>query len=624
MNNPPVFDTSLRPLTLQANPPEWLQSIRDTLEPFQYTVRDFIITHPRCAVYLNMGGGKTLTTLAALSEIQPDGHILIIAPPKIAKSTWPTEIVKWNIPLRTQSLNMRKSKQKNNPKLVKRSKQERHDIYANLLEQPPTCYFISDTTPLLTDLVDYFATKGFTRKTKDYSLWPFSTVIIDEAQGVKSPSSGRTKTLTKIAGYTDRFIQLSGTPATNELIDIWSQIRMLDGGARLGAAASTFREQAYYPVMFNNNVPVKWGQRPGVDEYVFQAISDIALSATNDSIVIPDIYYHDERVNLDDELMACYKEFAVEAVILIKELPLREVTVVDEHGTTVHSEITAENAAALRAKMLQFASGSIYIPADIDIQESSLEQYACIDIDEQRNRQTLHVHDYKCDRVLELLDDHFATDGTVVTPHTNDAPDDIYLPDGGVIIAYRTLADLAALERTLTENDIYYEVFDGDPSTMQRWNNCEIPVILLQPAAAAHGLNLQHGGHTLIWYTLPDSLEHYMQTNARLHRIGQTNSVHVYHIITRGTIDERILPALHIKQLRQDTLLSALHTDNRNADGTINHIKMHNAIRRTERSAKGQSDHNKDIESQFENLIYQATLDDYHEAQKYHKQHAQT
>lgn len=513
------------------NKPQWLEKLHSTLEPFQHSVRNFIITHPYCAIYLNMGGGKTLTTLTALADIAPQGHILVIAPRMIALNTWPDEIEKWNIPLRVRSLI---SKKNSKGKTVKLNKKERYARYDEVLTDPPTFYLINKE--LVVDLVEYFATKGLKNKTPNYAHWPFATVIIDESQGFKSPHGKRFKAMARVRPYISRLIELTGTPAANSIADIWSQTYLLDMGQALFPQFTQFRATYYYPTKLINGKPVDWEEQPFARDHIFAAISHMALSATNDSIVLPDIHYVEHTITLDEDEYEDYQDFKEDAVLLYRTNEDKEHSRLDQHGNIVENYITADNAAALRTKLLQYAAGTIYVPFDapFDIDEEDL-----LYTDTAASRYVLNVHDHKLDVLLDLID-------------SCDSP---------VIVAYRYKSDLYKISQVLEAKGIEHAAFDGDGDMLRAWNRGDIPVLLLQPASAAHGLNFQYGGHHIIWYSLPDNLEHYLQTNARLHRIGQKHDVTIHHIVIDETIDTTLLPLLKRKELTQQNLLDAMRAE---------------------------------------------------------------
>lgn len=464
-----------------------------TLLPHQEMVKDFIVNAPHAAAYLNVGAGKSLTTLAALQQLRPAGHILVIAPLNIARSTWLDEIAKWGFGLRTKSLIV-------NDNDVKLSRKKRLERYTEIFTDPPTMYFIS--VGLIHDLVEELPKKN--KKIQ----WPFPTVIIDESQEFKSSASRRFKALKKVRPAIDRMVQLTGTPTPQGLMDLWSQVYLLDQGESLGKNMTDYRSRYFYPTMMVDGRPVKWEPFDWAEEEIYRRISHLAIHVESKTADEPDV--HDISITLPKKTQKAYRDFARDMVI--------ELSVPGEDGTLT---ITGESAGIMHNKLLQYASGTLYTG------ENHAKDFAL-------------MHTEK----LEMTDYVLRNSG-----------------GGTAIIAYRYQADRELLKEYLTKAGYTVEVFDGKRETVARWNRGEIPILLLQPASARHGLNMQHGGHKLIWYTLPDSYEHYHQANGRLVRMGQNNTVQIYRLITAGTRDARMPTMLQTKHQTQQNLLHAVRHD---------------------------------------------------------------
>lgn len=470
-----------------------------TLLPHQEIVKDFIVRNPKCGIFLKMGGGKSLCTLSALAEVRPAGHILVVAPINIARSTWIDEIVKWDFPLRAVSLIV-----DDNDKKLDRAK--RLERYADIFTSSPTMYFIN--VDLIDDLVANMPTQKVNGKTE--ILWPFQTVIVDESQSLKNPTGVRFKAMKKIAPATVRFIELTGTPTPNSLEDLWSQMFLLDGGLALGKNITEFRMRYFVPDLVMQGQVRKWKARPGAEEEIYARVAHKVMSAQNNSIPMPGCSIDEVPIYLDADTMDAYKDFTKQQVIdLASPDPLHPGTLT----------ITADNAAILAGKQVQFASGTMYI-------------------DDQHNFAV--IHEEKLRKTNEII------------RRNNGSP---------VLIAYKFKSDLQQLISHLTAAGHDARAFDGSRGMIADWNAGKIPVMIIQPASAGHGLNLQDGGHTLVWYTLPDSLEQYLQTNARLHRMGQTHDVQIWILITKGTRDERLPINLQRKKDVQDGLLDAVRID---------------------------------------------------------------
>lgn len=461
-----------------------------TLEPHQVQAHSFMATRKFCAVYLGVGAGKSLTTLMALQYLRPAGHILVVAPVNIARSTWLDEIEKWGFGLRTRSLIVND----NDKKLTREKRLAR---YAEVWTDPPTMYFIS--VGLVDDLVKQMPVKN--RKVQ----WPFPTVIIDESQEFKSSSSEKFKALRKVRPAMDRLVELTGTPTPQGLIDLWSQIYLLDQGEALGRTLTEYRNKYFYPSMIVDGRAVKWEPHSWAEEEIYRRIAHLAIHVKSKSA--PDPIIHDITVRLPKDVLDRYKQFARDMII--------ELAIPGQNGVLT---ITGESAGIMHNKLLQHASGTLYT-GDNHAKDFSV------------------MHSEKLQMTEYLLRN---------------------IGGDNAIIAYRYQSDRELLKKHLTDAKYHVEVFDGSRNMVARWNRGEIKVLLLQPASARHGLNMQDGGHTLIWYTLPDSFEHYHQSNGRLVRKGQMNQVNVYRLITQGTIDTKMPGMLLRKHDTQQALLDAV------------------------------------------------------------------
>ena len=484
-----------------------------TLYPHQEPVKDWIATRPKAGVFLDVGGGKSLSTLSALAQVRPSGHILVIAPINIARSTWINEIEKFGFPLRTRSLIVNE----NDKKLPRAKRLQR---YADVFTDSPTMYFIN--TDLIHDLVDQMPVVTMPDGAREIQ-WPFPTVIIDESQAFKNPTSRRFKALAKVHAATTRLIELTGTPTPQSLQDIWSQMFLLDGGLALGDNFFEFRARYFVPDLVIDGQVRRWKPAPGAEDLIYERIGHKVMSAPPGDIPKPPVAVTPVDVVLPKDVLEEYKRFAKELVVDLAVPPSPQ----DPHGTAT---IVADNAAILHGKLLQFASGTMYLetPPNPDGTPFKGEKPYAV------------VHDEKL-RMVE----HLITNG-----------------DGSpTLIAYRFRSDKTQLEKHLRKQGYHVETFDGSRDMVKRWNAGQIQVMLLQPASAGHGLNLQDGGHTLIWYTLPDSLEHWIQTNGRLARIGQQHPVQIWCLVTKGTRDERLPVSLEQKKAVQDGLLDAVRVE---------------------------------------------------------------
>lgn len=569
------------------------------LMPHQQLMRQFIADHPHAGLYIGIGGGKTLSTLSALWDIRPSGHILVVAPVAIARSTWIDEIEKWQFPLRTKSLIVNESDRK-------LSKDKRLERYQEVFNDPPTMYFINQdlltqpsqkehllsavphavtppAQPLsaeATEMLDLLRRHGLmsrdalllahrehvaqrtgttklpakahaqawlkelqsaqliqrdiydcrtctgagcrdcqyglidqmpvrTINGKKQLIWPFSTVVLDESQNFKNWASNRFKAMKKVRPAITRMIQLTGTPTPNGLLDLWSQMYLLDQGTSLGPNITSYKNTFFQVTQTIDNRPVAWEPLPGMTERIHQLVAPFVMSTENTDIPLPDVTIDDINVTLPKDAMAAYKDFAKNLVL--------DLATPDPNNPQVYT-ITADSAAILHGKLIQFASGTMYV-------------------DDQHNHVVVHREK------LEIADYLIRNSA------------------GAVLLAYRNISDKKELLAHLTKEGHHVEEFDGSREMVRRWNTGAIPVMLLHPASAGPGLNLQDGGHTLIWYTLPDSLEHYEQLNGRLVRIGQQHPVQILRMITKGTRDARAPRNLENKSKIQNGLLSAVRID---------------------------------------------------------------
>ena len=340
--------------------------------------------------------------------------------------------------------------------------------------------------------------------------WPFDAVVIDELSSFKSATSKRFRALKRVISSTKIVIGLTGTPAPNGYIDLWPQVYLLDGGKRLGRTLGEFRNRYFNPGAHKGHIVYEWKLKPGAKEQIDAAIADICLSMkAEDWIHLPDIIYRSYMVRMSEDERALYDRFQRDRVI-----PLLEGAISDPEN---FSSLVAGDTAAIAAnKLLQMANGDVY----------------------DDSGGVFHIHDRKLDALEDIVE---AANGEPVL----------------VFYAYRTGAE--AIRKRFPEAVQLGDCGLQTGEVIDRWNAGKIPILLCHPASAGHGLNLQEGGHICVWYGLPWSLELYQQANARLHRMGQRQSVVVQHILCEDTIDERVLSALERKDATQNALLDALN-----------------------------------------------------------------
>lgn len=334
------------------------------------------------------------------------------------------------------------------------------------------------------------------------SNFDFDMVVIDELSSFKNHQSKRFKALMKKRPSVNRIVGLTGTPSSNGLIDLWAQFKMLDMGKRLGRFISAYRNAYFIPDKRNGQMIFSYKLAPGAEDKIYQIISDITISMkANDYLKMPELISTEVSVSMSEKEKNIYKIMKNELIINLKDV-----------------EITAANAASLSGKLSQLSNGAIY----------------------SDDKNIVKIHNRKLDALEDIIE------------AVNGKP---------VLVAYWFKHDLERIIERLDKLKLNYATLDKSEN-LARWNKGEIQIGLIHPASAGHGLNLQSGGFNLVWFSIPWSLELYQQTIARLYRQGQkSNVVVVQHIVTKGTIDERILKALSRKDKIQATLIDAVKAD---------------------------------------------------------------
>ena len=438
---------------------------------YQRYATEYIKSHPIAAVFLSMGLGKTSITLSALMDLLFDEFkihkVLIVAPLRVARTTWPEEIQKWDhLKMLTYSVAVG-------------TEQER----LQALSRKADIYIINrENVPWLVEKT-YF----------DYDM-----LVIDELSSFKSWQSKRFKALMKVRPLVKRIVGLTGTPSSNGLMDLFAEFNVLDMGERLGRFIGRYRDTYFLPDKRNGFVVYSYKPQADAEERIYKKISDITISMKADNFLkMPELVSTEVSVALSKKEKKIYDRMK-------KELVLKSDV----------GEITASNTAALTGKLMQMANGAVY-GDDGKIAE---------------------IHGRKLDALEDIVE---SANGN------------------SVLVAYWYKHDLERIMRRFPEA----EVISSDEA-VAKWNRGDIQLGLIHPAAAGHGLNLQAGGSHLVWFGLTWSLELYQQTNARLHRQGQkSETVVIQHIVTKGTIESRILKALKRKDTSQEALLEAVKAE---------------------------------------------------------------
>lgn len=332
----------------------------------------------------------------------------------------------------------------------------------------------------------------------------YDMVVIDELSSFKNWQSKRFRSLMKVRPMVKRMVGLTGTPSSNGMMDLFAEYKVLDMGARLGRFIGQYRLNYFKPDRMNGPVVYSYKLLPGAEEKIYEKIDDITISMkATDYLEMPELISTEYPVYLSASEMDTYEEMKKDLVL---SLP--------------GGEITASNAASLSGKLSQMANGAVYTDDETYVE----------------------FHDKKLDALEDIIE----------AAGAGDQP---------LMVAYWYKHDLIRIEKRLNALGVKYEKLDSD-SSIEKWNKGELPVALVHPASAGHGLNLQSGGSTLVWFGITWSLELYQQTNARLYRQGQTAScVKIIHLIAKGTIDERIVKALSDKDNTQAALIDAVKAD---------------------------------------------------------------
>ena len=439
---------------------------------YQSYATDFIVNNPIAAVFLEMGLGKSVITLTAMKmlfESETISKVLVIAPLRVARDTWPQEIKKWD--------------HLKGMKYAVAVGTEAERKAAVLRNEPVTI--------INRENVDWLINKSGLP-------FDFDMVVIDELSSFKSYGAKRFKALLKVRPFIKRIVGLTGTPSSNGLMDLWAEFRILDFGKRLGRYITRYRLSYFEPDKRNAQMVFSYKPLSGAEDAIYEKISDITISMKSvDYLDMPECVINEVPVYMSPSEQSVYDDFREDMVIKLK-----------------NEEIDAANAAVLSGKLLQMANGAVY--------------------DEVGTAHLIH------DRKLDMLED--------LIEGANGKP---------VLVAYWFKHDLVRIEQRLKHLKIPYAKLDTSDS-IERWNKGEVPVMLCHPASSGHGLNLQAGGSTLIWFGLTWSLELYQQTNARLWRQGQKEMVVIHHIICGGTIDEDVMDALKRKEKTQSALIDAV------------------------------------------------------------------
>lgn len=453
---------------------------RENLHEYQNYCVQFLEEHPQAILILEMGLGKSIISLTAVLDLMFDSFqvhkTLVIAPLRVARDVWPAECLEnWE---HTQFLKM--SVIVGNVKTRTAALEVDADIYVINRENVRWA-------------VEYFE--------KKHEPWPFDCCVIDELSSMKNYKSQRFKYLKKVRPFIKRIVGLTGTPASNGLIDLWGEVAIIDQGQRLGRFIGRYREAFFKPGSQNpyNGIIYSYVPLPGAEQAIYEKLSDITVSMKAKEYLpdMPECVIVNHFVEMDSSEKKLYEQ-------LKKDLVL-----------TLHGEsIDAANAAVLSGRLLEMANGAVY----------------------NENHEVVEVHQRKLEMLSDLIEEAVGQN---------------------VLIAYWYQHDRTRIIKYLSEQG--YAMRDLKSSEdIADWNAGKIQIALISPASAGHGLNLQQGGHILIWFSEIWSLEMYQQTNARLWRQGQKDVVTIHHIICKNTVDEVVMKALASKNTTQENLIAAV------------------------------------------------------------------
>ena len=427
-----------------------------------------------CVPRYGLGLGKTVLTLTAIADLLFDSfeahRILVIAPLRVARDTWPDELHKWE-----HLSDLRLSVAVGTETERKAALQAKADIY--IINRENAGWLIEDS--------------GIP--------FDFDTLVVDELSSFKNHQTKRFRSLMKVRPKVVRIIGLTGTPSSNGLMDLWAEYRLLDMGQRLGRFIGQYRSTYFTPDKRNGQVIFSYKPLPFAEKEIYAKIADITISMkSTDHLIMPELVTAQYPIKLSDKERERYDELRQDLVLKL-----------------AGGDVTAANAAALSGKLCQMANGAVY-----------------------GDDGTVHyIHDRKLDALEDLIE------------AANGKP---------VLVAYWFKHDLERISARLKDRHISFTKLDTSDS-IASWNEGKWPVALIHPASAGHGLNLQSGGSTIIWFGLTWSLELYQQANARLWRQGQkAETVVLHHIIAKDTIDERVMKALSAKDKTQTALIDAV------------------------------------------------------------------
>lgn len=472
-----------------------------TVRLYQQQMIDFALERNSCGWFVDMGLGKTLATLVLIDqwikrkEINPKKPILIVAPIMVALDTWSREVAKWGYDWDVK-INIRPT--------PKKREQMLRDLLLPM--QKPTLFLTNPDQ--LKPIKEYYFSFNIP--------FPFEVLIIDELSQYKSPTTKRNTVITYYRQGVKKFLGLTGTPASNSLLNVWNQLKLINRNdtAWAGQTIYEFQERYFNAVTKNKRgYVIKWAPKFGAEDIIFRKMSKDVISMRTEGLVeLPEISYSTLYIQLPEQARKEYETLQTE---IAEELEEKDrVTYVTDDGVTLY----LPNSDVLSGKLLQLAGGALYT-------DTKTHQFATF-------------HDEKLNALDDLIE-------TATSP---------------LLVFYYFTSDKIRIEQRYKNKIPVLDSKDKNVQEMIRqWNDGEIPVMLAHPASVGHGLNLQDGGHTIVWFSYPNwDNDKYRQANKRLYRSGQTHPVNVIHIVAKNTIEEVMLRSLNAKQKTNDRLMTAL------------------------------------------------------------------
>ncbi len=476
-----------------------------TLRPYQQQMVNFAIKNKRVGLFVDMGLGKTLATLATIDKLNQENKlditkpILVIAPITVALDTWAREADKWGYDIDVLI----------NVQLTPKKKKE---LFVDLLMPRKKLTILTTNPAQMKSMIEHYHKHGI------YN--PFQFVVVDELSQFKSAQTKRFEQVQQLTKNAEYFLGLTGTPAPNNLLDIWSQLMVIDSkkGSLLGYNFFTYRSRYFEPdVIGKDGTVYKWKLQQGAEQSIYDKMKSNVISLKSEDLLeLPDIVYDNRYVKLPKKSQKVYDK-------LNKELRQKLRNEEDAILETENNNIEIANSAVLTNKLTQLTSGAIYDNI-LDVDDTEVTRHYDI------------LHDEKMKALKDIVE-------------TSTSP---------ILVFFWYKSELERMSKYIDFE--YLDPHRKDfTDIVSRWNNGDIPVLVAHPASAGHGLNLQEGGHTIVWMTPINSNEQYRQANKRIYRSGQKHTVSIIHLLVANSIDEVVMQRLNTKEEGQDRLMTALN-----------------------------------------------------------------